>query len=31
MTQASLSTSNAAEQVPPMAAIAEVLLDCLQN
>lgn len=31
MPQASLSTSNATEQVSPMAVIAEVLLDCLQN
>lgn len=31
MTQASLSTSTATEQVSPPAVIAEVLLDCLQN
>lgn len=31
MTQALLSTSNATEEVSPMAAVAEVLLGCLQN
>lgn len=31
MTQASFSTSNATEKVLPVAAVAEVILDCLQN